>query len=396
MLDFDAARRTILESVVRLESERIPLSLARNRVLAEDIVAQSPLPAFDYSAMDGYAVRAADVPDTLPCELPVAGECRAGGAPSRLPPGAALRIFTGAVLPDGADSIVLQENTERVEQGVRLLERPLASEHIRRRGDDLAMGALALAQGTRLGAFQLGLAAALDQADVCVVRRPRLCVVASGDELRAPGSPGGEGTIPESNALVVAALAEYAGAEARIGPRIPDELGTATRLLSELIGQSDVLVTIGGVSVGDHDVMRHALRDAGARIDFWKVAIKPGKPFVFGRAGSGYLLGLPGNPVSAQITFALFGLPLLRALAGELRPVRSTTRVALAHAFQQKPGRLGVYRGRLDGTRVHLDGNQASGATTSLARADCLVFVPKETSECAPGTELEALRLSEL
>jgi molybdopterin molybdotransferase len=396
MLEFSDARRQILAAAQALESESVPLANAAGRVLAEDLRASTPLPPFDYSAMDGYALRSADVNGNAPWELPVNGQCRAGDTPTALVAGSALRIFTGAPLPSGADAVIIQENVTRTESGIRFSQPVTALENVRRAGEDLASGAIGIKAGTRLGPFQLGLAAALDRSSVRVSKRPRIALVPTGNELRSPGSAARPGSIPESNSVALMALCAAAGAEARLCPHLADDTATAAAVFRELLGTCDLLVTVGGVSVGDHDIVRPALSEAGATLEFWKVALKPGKPLTFGRAGHTLILGLPGNPVSAQLTFALFGMPLLRALQGDEKPLPNSVRVVLAEPLRQKPGRLGVYRARLEGNRALLDQNQASGSTLSLALADALVFVPKDVSECAAGSELEAVRLAEL
>jgi molybdopterin molybdotransferase len=429
MLEFDAARQRVLDSGSPLPAERVELAQALGRVLREDLATSGPLPPFDYSAMDGYCLATGDLAGAPPYELPVTGESRTGHACPPFTRGAAMRIFTGAKVPAGADCVVIQENTERVEDRVRILNMPRPGEHIRNRGEDLAAGQVALRNGTRLGPFQLGLAAALDRGTLLVSRRPRVVVLATGDELRAPGSTGAAETIPESNSVTVAALSTLAGATVETGLRLGDDLERTTEVLLSAFDRADVVITIGGMSVGDHDLVRPALARAGVELDFWKVAIQPGKPFAFGRkkasrpaeggrqardsrpaeggrqardsppgAGSpraqeGFVLGLPGNPVSAQLTFLLFGLPLLRALQGDRAPLPATFSVELAEPLTRKPGRLGVYRARLEGQRARITGNQSSGATTSLASADVLLFVEAEASELAAGTVLTAIRL---
>lgn len=396
MLSFDEARARILSACGSPESEELALALASGRTLAEDVFAAAPLPPFDASAMDGYAVAASSLTAGPPYELRVANEARAGGPRPVLGPNQAIRIFTGAELPLNADSVVIQEQTTVLDERVRIAVQPQAFDNVRRAGEDLKPGALALSRGTRLGPFQLGLAAALDRPTLQVARRPRLVIVSSGDELREPGSTSGRGSIPNSNRFVLAALAAQGGAEVGEQRHVPDELEAATRVFSEVRDSADVLVTLGGVSVGKHDVIRAALSAAGAELDFWKVAIKPGKPFTFGRLGRTLVLGLPGNPVSAQVTFALLGLPLLRALQGAHSPLPRTERVTLATPLRQTPGRLNVYRGRLSGRLAHLDSNQASGSTVSMAQAEVLVFVPADVTALAAGSELDAIRLSEL
>ncbi|HWA71365.1 MAG TPA: gephyrin-like molybdotransferase Glp [Polyangiaceae bacterium] len=396
MLEFSDARRQILAAAQVLESESVTLADAAGRVLAETLHASTPLPPFDYSAMDGYALRSTDVNGNAPWELPVNGECRAGDTPVALVAGSALRIFTGAPLPTGADAVLIQENVTRTESGIRFTHPVAPLENVRRAGEDLASGAIGIGAGTRLGPFHLGLVAALDRDRVRVSRRPRVVIVPTGNELRAAGSAARPGSIPESNSVALLALCAAAGADARLGSRLADETATAAAAFRGVLGACDLLVTVGGVSVGDHDIVRPALTEAGAALEFWKVAIKPGKPLTFGRAGRTLILGLPGNPVSAQLTFALFGMPLLRALQGDAKPLPPALRVVLAEPLRQKPGRLGVYRARLEANRALLDQNQASGSTVSLALADALVFVPKDVSELEAGSELDAVRLAEL
>jgi molybdopterin molybdotransferase len=396
MLDFFQARRQIVEAASALGKEQVALSEACGRVLAENLVASAPLPPFDYSAMDGYALRSTDVNGRARWELPVAGECRAGDPPARVPPNQAQRLFTGAPITEGADSVVIQENVERDGNSIRGNQGVPALANVRRSGEDLPAGTVALECGTRLGPFQLGLIAALDRPQVSVSRRPRVVVLSTGNELRAPGSSGRAGAIPESNSPVIVALAAMAGAQVTLAPSLPDDRARAAATFRALLAEYDVLVTIGGVSVGDHDVVRPALADAGVEQTFWKVAIRPGKPLVFGRAGNTFALGLPGNPASAQVTFALFGVPLIRALQADSKPFPEMTRVRLASPFEHKPGRLGIYRARLANGGATVAQNQASGSALSLAQADALVFVPGEVELHAADSELDAIRLTEL
>jgi molybdopterin molybdotransferase len=218
----------------------------------------------------------------------------------------------------------------------------------------------------------------------------------TGDELRDAGSPARPGSIPDSNGPSLAALARRSGADVVVVSRTGDDLLQTRETLRAALSGSDVLLTGGGVSVGDHDVVKEALEAEGVALDFWKVKIKPGKPLAFGRRGGTFVLGLPGNPVSAQLTLGLFGLPLLRALQGDARPLPNRMRVRLHDAIKQKPGRLGFYRARLEGDLAFVFGNQASGAPTSMAEADALVMVPEDSAGLAAGAEAEALRLVDL
>jgi molybdopterin molybdotransferase len=396
VLSFAEALTRVLENVEPLGQERLALRAAAGRVLAEDVVAGVPLPRFDYSAMDGYALDSALFSGHGPWQPSVRGESRAGFPAPTLQPGSACRIFTGAALPEGADSVVLQEDVQVVGDCIVMQEAPQAQQHVRRRGEDLERDQVALTAGTRLGAHQLGLLAALDRVDVLVNRRPRVMIVCTGDELRAAGQPGSATSIPESNGLSVALEAERVGAYAELGPFATDDSQTMRDHLMRALGSTDLLITIGGVSVGDHDVVRPALQAAGATLDFWKVQIRPGKPLVYGRSGATRILGLPGNPVSAQLTFALFGLPLLRALQGERDPRPRFRAARLLADLQQRPGRMGFYRASYTAEGVLPLENQASGNVVSLARADALIIVPAESTGYRAGESVEILELSKL
>lgn len=396
MLDFELARQRILERARPLGTELVAVTDADGRVLSEDLVSNVDLPPFDYSAMDGYAVSSADFVGAGPWELPVSSEQRAGAALQQLTPGSAARIFTGGALLDGADCVIMQEDSLPKGERVGFLVAPTPGAHVRRRGEDLACGAIALQRGTRFNAFKLGLAAALDRAQVRVARRPRVALLCTGDELRAAGSAPRPGSIPDSNGPSLAALARRGGAEVICLPRISDQLNQTRAALQAALSQHDVVLTVGGVSVGDHDVVKQALEAEGVTLDFWKVKIRPGKPLAFGRRGDTLVLGLPGNPVSAQLTLGLFGLPLLRALQGDSKPSPEPIRVRLASALAQKPGRLGFYRASLTGDVAHVHKNQASGAPTSMAHADALVMIPAESTGLPAGAEAQALRLEDL
>jgi molybdopterin molybdotransferase len=396
MLDFEVARARILERAKTLAAELVATADADGRILAEDLVSAVDLPPFDYSAMDGYAVRAEDFAGAGPWELPVSGEQRAGESGQRLPPGNAARIFTGAPLLEGANSVIMQEQATRAGDVVTFGQAPERGSHVRRRGEDLARGAVALARGTRLNPFRIGLAAALDRAELPVFRRPRVRVLCTGDELRDAGSPPRPGSIPDSNGPSLAALARRAGADVSVLPRTFDDLGQTREALRRALSDCDVLLTVGGVSVGDHDVVKSALEAEGVSLDFWKVNIKPGKPLAFGQRGETLVLGLPGNPVSAQLTLCLFGLPLLRTLQGDSHAVPVVTQVRLATALSQKPGRLGFYRAKLLDGVAHVHENQASGAPTSMAHADVLVLLPADSTGAPAGATVNALRLEDL
>ncbi len=393
MLDFDVALERVLAGARPLGTERIAIGQGLGRVLAAPLAASAPIPAFDYSAMDGYAISTRDFAGDGPWTLPVRGESQTGHPAPALEPGSACRIFTGAPLPAGADAVVMQENVDREADTARFGERPAAFQHVRRAGEDLRAGAEALPAGTRLGPGQLALAAALDLGELLVARRPHVGILCTGDELRAPGSAPRPGSIPESNGIALAAMVQSAGGVPHLAPLTRDDREATLRALEHAITGNNVLLTVGGVSVGEHDLVRPALEAAGAELDFWKVAIKPGKPLVHGSVGKTRVLGLPGNPVSAQVTFALFGVPLLRALQGDGQPLPRANRAELTRAVRQKPGRKSYQRARLDGDRVTPLDNQASGAPTSMAWANALVIVPADSTGFDAGAMVDVLPL---
>jgi molybdopterin molybdotransferase len=287
----------------------------------------------------------------------------------------------------------MQENVDRAGSLARFRAKPDAGDHLRRAGEDLATGTLALGRGTLLGPLQLGLVAALDRAEIQVARRPRVTLVSTGDELRPPGSTARPATIPDSNGVAISGLARRAGAIVERQASVGDLLeATTARFRAALLG-TDLLVTIGGVSVGDHDVVRPALEAAGVVLEFHKVAMKPGKPLTLGTHGETRVLGLPGNPVSAQVTFALFGVPLLRAMQGDARPLPRLLPVRLGGPIRQKPGRRGFYAASLRGNLATPLASQSSGSTTSLALADVLVIVPEDLDGLPAGATAEALLL---
>ncbi|MEO7038250.1 MAG: gephyrin-like molybdotransferase Glp [Polyangiaceae bacterium] len=396
MLSFDDALRRILESAPIMGSERVSLEQGAGRVLAEDLIARAPLPGFDYSAMDGYAVLHSAFSGAGPWSLLVRGESRAGALAPQLEPHSACRIFTGAPIPTGADTVVMQESVTREGDTARFGVAPQLGAHIRRRGEDLAQGTAALCRGSRLNAFRIGLAAAVDRSDFLVARRPRVSILCTGEELRAPGSVALPGTIPDSNGPSLAAMAQSAGAQTRLEPRTGDTLQETESALRAALQATDLLLTVGGVSVGEHDWVKAALSNVGAQLDFWKVQIRPGKPLAFGRFGDTLILGLPGNPVSAQLTFALFGMPLLRAMQGDQRPVPPRGKVRLQSALRQAPGRTGFYRAVLEGDLAITASNQASGSPVSLAHADALLIIPADSAGFEAGESVEMIRLAEL
>ena len=395
MLDFDAALKLLLGGVQAPEREQVVLDSANGRVLVEDLTAREPLPAFDYSAMDGYAVASADLAEGARGRLKVRGESRAGSAPSILTRGTCVRIFTGAPVPAGADAVVMQENTDRDGDLVTFRDGVSPGSHIRRRGEDLETGAIALRAGTRLNPFHLGLAAALNRAELVVAKRPSVGILCTGDELRPVGSEGPPGTIPESNSVVLRGIAEAAGGTVEVLTPAGDTLEETENHFAAALDQVRLLVTVGGVSVGDRDVVRQALENVGVDTIFHKVRIKPGKPIYYGRRGGTHVLGLPGNPVSAQVTFALFGVPLLRALQGSRDTMLTGRHATLTREWRGRSGRRGFYRVFLEGDRATVVDNQASGAAVSSAWANALWVVPEDVESVHAGATIEVIPYAE-
>ena len=399
MLTPTEARARILAAladVAPLAAERVPLASALGRALAEELVASEDVPTFDASTMDGYALRATDAraPGT---RLPVAFEVFAGRpAPAPLPEGACCRIFTGAPLPEGANAVEMQEEVRRAGKAAvfkRVAER---GRFVRRRGSDLTEGEVALRMGVVVDPGAIGLAAGLGRAELAVPRRPRVAILPTGDEIVPVGRQAGPGQVIESNGHALAAAVRDAGGEPFLLPVARDDAASLARALEAARG-ADALVTTGGVSVGTRDLVRTALERAGAQLGFWRVAMRPGKPFTFGRWGRTAVFGLPGNPASALVTFELFARPALRALAGLRGTGRHTARARLA-AAQDKPAALDVFlRARVRRTRAGLAATplrtQLSGHLTSVAGYDALALLPAGRARFARGAEVEVMLL---
>jgi molybdopterin molybdotransferase len=402
MLSYEEALHRVLEDVPPRALERVPFGLAPGRVLAEDVVAPGALPAFDYSAMDGYAVATQDLLAEGPTRLPVQGESRTGASlPERLVPGTACRIFTGARLPPGADAVVMQEDVTVEPAGALFPRRPKPGAHLRRAGEDVPAGSVVLPRGTRVTPWHVGLLASVEALEVSVGRQPVVTIVSTGDELRAPGEPPRPGSVVDANGHTLAALVRHCGGLPRRMPFARDDLDQTRALLLAALQGSDLVLTVGGVSVGDHDVVRDAMEQSGIALDFWRVAIKPGKPLALGIASTGQrVLGLPGNPASATLTFVLFGAPLLRMMQGDLHPVPPRNRGILSHPVHHAPGRLEFARASLErGTSpptLTIHRNQASGSVLSFARAEVLVLLPADCGDLASGSTVEYFSLCDV
>ncbi|MBV1694802.1 MAG: molybdopterin molybdotransferase MoeA [Hyphomicrobiales bacterium] len=392
----DALAR-VLDGVRRIdEIEIVPIEAADGRVLAAPLAARLTQPPFDASAMDGYAVRAADVA-RLPARLAVIGEAAAGHAfTGVLGPGQAVRIFTGAPLPAGADAVVIQENTRRDGDMVEVSLGTPDRDHVRPHGGDFRSGAELLPQGRRLTARDVTLAAAMGHPSVPAVRRPRVAIVATGDELVPPGVEPRADQIVCSNPYGVAAMVRAAGGEpVLLG--IAADTRAALEAKIDLARSADVIVTIGGASVGDHDLVGPVLAARGMEPGFWKIAMRPGKPLLFGRLGQSRVLGLPGNPVSSLITTRLFVVPLVSALLGmpaaHLAPRQAIAAVALeANGIREHYMRATLSQ-TPDGPAVTPVASQDSSLIALLAAADCLIVRPIGAPAIAAGERVPILPL---
>lgn len=394
----DTARARILAALSPLSplaAERLPLPAALGRALAEDLLSERALPPFDASTMDGYALRAADAA-RAGARLPVAFEVFAGRpAPGPLPAGACCRIFTGGALPAGADAVEMQEEVRRSGRAATFRRPAVPWRFVRRRGSDLRAGQVALPAGTVIDPGALGLAAGVGRTELLVRRRPRVAILPTGDELVSPGQVPGPGRLVETNGVALAAAAAEAGADPVLLPAARDDAASLARALEAARGL-DALVTAGGVSVGERDLVRGALERAGATLDFWRVAIRPGKPFTFGLWDRTAVFGLPGNPASALVTFELFVRPALRALAGLPGDGRVHVQGRLAVA-QEKPADLTVYlrcraRPRAGGD-LDLEPlrTQASGDLASTTGHDALAILPPGRARLARGARVAAV-----
>jgi molybdopterin molybdotransferase len=392
LIDLDAARARVVAAVPGpLAPESVPALRAPGRWLAEDVVAADDVPGFDNSAMDGFAVRAADTTGA-PVTLPLAGESRAGHpAAGPLPAGAAMAISTGAMLPQRADAVVRIEDTASADGSVEVRVAVEPGRDVRRAGEDVRAGSTVLRAGTRLGPAELGVLASVGVAEAPCARRPRVAVLTTGDELVGPGEPRGPGGVRDTNAVSVAALAHQAGAEVVDVARVPDDATATVAALRDGL-RADVLVACGGVSVGAHDHVKPALAELGVEPAFWGVALRPGKPTWFGIRGETLAFGLPGNPVSAMVTFHLFVRPALLALAGATEP-ETRVEAVMDEAYAKSPGRAHAVRCRLearaDGWHVRPTGPQDSHILTSMLGAQALALLPADRGDVAAGERVE-------
>jgi molybdopterin molybdotransferase len=390
LLPVAEAQARLLALAPMLGGESLPLEQGIGRWLSQDVIALRDQPWADLSAMDGYAVRHHDMPGPWTVE----GQSAAGGdMPPPLAPGQAMRIFTGAPMPDGADTVVMQEDIKRAGEIAHLVDGAtiMARASVRPRGSDFRAGGRLLAAGSRAGAAQVALAALGGHGSLIVGRRPRIMLLSSGSELVAPGSAMAPGKLPSSNAIMLRAL--LAGLPCAVEDRgiVPDDLAAMTRAFEDAKG-ADIVVTTGGASVGDHDLVRPALEGAGGVLDFWKIAMRPGKPLIAGRLGTAVMLGLPGNPVSAFATATLFLLPLVRSMAGSAAPLPRMGVARLGIAIGAVGERDVYLRARLDDDGIACTlVDQDSAGTSALAAANCFVVRRAGSEALGPGAMVTIL-----
>ena len=393
LLTLEEAQQRVLERARPLAAELVPIVEAAGRVVAEDVRARVDLPPFESSAMDGFAVRASDLPGTLR----IAGESAAGGPfEERLEPGSAVAISTGAVVPEGADTVVPIERVVKSANGIEISIAVEPGAHIRPRGGDVTAGDVVVRAGERLTPARLAAAAASGLAELSCTRRPRVAVLATGTELVVPGAPLGSGQIYETNTLMLASALAAGGAGVSTQPSAADDEATLRQALERALA-ADVLVTSGGVSVGEHDLVRAVEHELGVEEVFWRVAVKPGKPVSFGVRGETLVFGLPGNPVSALVGCELLIKPALRALEGQADPLPRYVPGRLTDALRRNEERDEFVRARsrVDGDSLLLEPivGQESHMIVRSGAADALVHIPRGNGELAAGSTVRWIRL---
>lgn len=400
LIPVDTALKRGLAMVSRLsEVEKLSLSDATGRVLAQDIVASVPLPLFDNAAMDGYALRLSDLVGQGPWILPISGRNCAGDAPGALRPGCALRILTGAPLPAGADTVIAQEQVTRAGDTISFGKAPCYGQHIRRRGDDLAGGAPLLAAGRGIGPREAGALAGSGFGEVTATRRLHVAILCSGSELVAPGQPLAPGQIWDANHAMLAAALDQPWIT-RIGiPACADSPDALRDALRQAAAHADIVITTGGVSVGDEDHLARVVTDLGGRIEVMKLAMKPGKPLSIGKLGGALWLGLPGNPVAAFVAWHVIGQVLAGHMAGFAETGPRKTLAALSTPVWHKPGRCEYRPARILGhdvrgvLQVSCLEDTGSHRIAQLVQADGLVMIPAEMEQMSKGDLVEILPL---
>ena len=394
LIPLDDALSQMLGRITPLNtSESVPLVQAFGRITARDVVSPLDVPGFDNSAMDGYAIRLSDIATDAP--LMVAGKAFAGQPyHGEWPAGSCIRIMTGAPVPTGCEAVVMQEETEHTDAGVRFIAPVKAGQNIRRRGEDIANGAVVFPAGTRLTVAELPVLASLGIPEVEVVRKIRVALFSTGDELQLPGQPLGDGQIYDTNRLAVHLMLEQLGCEVINLGIIRDDPEQLRQTFIKADSEADVVISSGGVSVGEADYTKTILDELG-EIGFWKLAIKPGKPFAFGKLSHSWFCGLPGNPVSAALTFYQLVQPLLAKLSGFTGSTQAPRlRVRAASRLKKSPGRLDFQRGILQRDAngeltVSTTGHQGSHIFSSFSQGNCFIVLERERGHVEAGEWVE-------
>ena len=380
--------------------EQVSLEESLDRILAEDIISPINVPSHDNSAMDGYALRFEDLGNYE--LLPLGGQSFAGHPFSgTIPAGHCIRIMTGASIPEGADCVIMQEHTETSEQGIRFVKQPAkAGGNIRKAGEDIAEGDKVFKTGNKIKPQDIGLLASLGVAKVPVYRRLKVAVFSTGDELKLPGETLGHGDIYDSNRFVVKAMLSRMNVDIIDFGKIPDDMDLLRETFLKADQQADAVITSGGVSVGDADYTKDILDELG-ETGFWKLAIKPGKPFAFGLLPNSYFFGLPGNPVSATVTFQQLAAPALRHMMNQPLQERTELQLKSQVSLKKRPGRRDFQRGILvtndqGELEVTSTGSQGSGILSSMSVADCYMVLPEDSGNVETGDVLKVQLFDEL
>lgn len=375
------------------ETEQSTISQGLDRILADDVHSGINVPPYNNSAMDGYAFRSAD--QNTSSTLTLVGQALAGHPfKGNCAPGECIRIMTGAPVPDELDTVVMQENTQVHDDKIKILKWPDAGNNIRLMGEDISQGQAVFKKGKRLSPADLGLLASLGIGEINVYRKLRVAVIATGDELAAPGEKLAEGNIFESNSVVVCAMLKRLNMEFMDFGIIPDQMDALTEAFKKADSWADVVVSSGGVSVGTADYTKDVLESLGT-IGFWKLAIKPGKPFAFGELVNSFFFGLPGNPVSATVTFHQLAIPMMRLMQGEIFEEPLSLQTAITHPLKKRPGRQDYQRGTLTQNEQQLEvsgfRSQGSGILSSMSQSNCYIILPQESGSVESGEQVRVV-----